>query len=348
MAQLISEFEQCVTAASSDSALPSSSAAAATAHSRLTLVEQGLQTVQSAAASCDPASTLVSGRQLGLEAQLEVLAQCGQLAQQAHQLRLALTQLLAGQPAWPHAEQRQLGRDDHDTVGSHEQSKGSTEPLPSWEVSLASEVASTQPLTSAEANFSALPAISARPAASEAFRPPPTSIDPAISTVVARVLTGRFAAVASDAIASSVGQDAHALIKQLELLPLSSLVSLLASQGYHTLQDLAKLTPTQARGLLSGMTLEGETRDVASSAAILSPRAMRAPAQAAAAPVTQAAAAPVTSAATLVMKSPGDAAPTLPSFPQPWSSGSTHLLSAPLVSPIDRGIIVPDVASVLG
>jgi hypothetical protein len=132
----------------------------------------------------------------------------------------------------------------------------------------------------------------------------PSHIDPIISTLVARALTGRFAAVATSAIANSVGQDAQLLYKKLEDCNLMMLASVLSANGYKTLRDVAEISSSEALRLL-GLVVEQMEMKAAQTG-------------------------------------------NVSSRPLALNSSAAVELTAPLVSEIDRGLVVVDYAAVLG
>lgn len=312
---------------SADGAAAAESAALA-AQARLADVEQALQSVHAAAASCDPAATLVSGRAAGLQAQMQVLSECAELAQEAQHLRSTIHGALALPPA----------------TGSAGAMPGPTAQAEVGSVASSAAASSLPAASAADVASAAADALSA------------STVDPLISSLVTRALGGRFAAAASSAIAASVTHDVHALLKRLEHCPFTVLAAELAAHGYHTLHDLADISPHAARILISSILTSMDAGDGAAADAAARTAAPAVADGAVHAPFPAHHPANGPKAPSLVPLASSGASATASATagqPPPWfvesGSGSRSiLLHAPLVSPIDRGVVVPDVMAVLG
>lgn len=235
-------------------------------------------------------------------------------------------------------------------------------------------------------------------------------VDPMLSQLVTRALTGRFSAAASHAMASSLAAEAHQLLARLEQCPLRLLADVLAAHGYDTLHDLATVNSSDAgriltdvlqqhdsptapspfhmrdrvrRGERSGKlgtdddpgppreahTRPGRSRSPVRAAVVkLETPAGGSTSAPAAASVSASASVstPVSATATMhrsTFVAVESEATAMPPHASAWppastvkpfkpfslsSSGGAALMNAPLVSPIDRGLVIPEHDAVLG
>ena len=207
------------------------------------------------------------------------------------------------------------------------------------------------------------------------------TVDPMLSQLVTRALTGRFSAAASRAMAATLAAEAHQLLARLEHCPLRLLADVLGTHGYATLHDLTSIGSADAGRILNDVLKQLDTAEAATPASappaasypsaqrsdssagaranISFPAARRADGEGSAGarsrspPPRQARVQVEAVAASAAAAAVGHALPAIPSL-KPFapfslsSSGGAALMNAPLVSPIDRGIVIPDHSAVLG
>lgn len=331
---------------------------------RLTRLSQRLEELQAAAAGCDPAGRLKSGRLAAVATQLRVLRQCAALER-----RLVRCIRRLGQPRRNTARRTttEALNDTPAAAAAAATSAAETEDTPD-SADTTDDVDDVDYIDEAEDDSSVQDDDSGplfpdmRPGTARSLPLPLTAprVDPLLSQIVTRALSGRFTAAASHAMAASLARDAHALLTRLERCPLRLLADVLAAHGYNTLHDLATLSATDASRVL-GTVLQrleapGSNNGAASastdeeteigSTSVGSGEGAVATAAMAGSSATGVRMAGIAASVSLRARSTVGAASGTPHLSS--SGGGSALMTAPLVSPIDRGVVVPDQAEVLG